>query len=211
MEGKIFAVGDLHGALDRLRALLDKLDVDNERDRLVFLGDYLGRGADSVEVIDFLIELQQSFPHTIFLKGDHEALFRNHRIGLDRISYPINGGGRTLRSYAGAFGSDASTVPPAHDDFFDGLRLLHQTERYLFVHAGIRPQVPLSMQNSWDLLWIRTPFIEDETDFGRRVIFGHTPFSEPLVMFNKIGIDTGAGHGRRLTCVVLPEVEFVSA
>jgi len=94
--------------------------------------------------------------------------------------------------------------------FFNALSLYHQTPDYLFVHAGLRPRVPLEQQETEDLLWIREAFIHSRHDFGKRVIFGHTPFAEPLVAPNKIGIDTGAVYGNRLTCVQLPEVQFFS-
>jgi serine/threonine protein phosphatase 1 len=78
------------------------------------------------------------------------------------------------------------------------------------VHAGMRKKVPLESQKKIDLLWIRDEFIFSDFDFGKRIIFGHTPFKEPLVQTNKIGIDTGAVYGNRLTCVQLPEIKFFS-
>ena len=84
------------------------------------------------------------------------------------------------------------------------------TDDYIFVHAGLRKKVPLESQKKIDLLWMRDEFISTDFDFGKRVIFGHTPFKEPLVQKNKIGIDTGAVYGNRLTCVQLPEIEFYS-
>jgi len=79
------------------------------------------------------------------------------------------------------------------------------------VHAGVRPKIPLDKQKPEEILWIREDFIHSKSDFGKRVIFGHTPFSEPLVQPNKIGIDTGAVYGNLLTCVQLPELVFFSA
>jgi serine/threonine protein phosphatase 1 len=76
------------------------------------------------------------------------------------------------------------------------------------VHAGFRPGVPLPEQTFEDLIWIRDPFIFSPYNFGKRVIFGHTPFSEPLILENKIGLDTGAVYGNKLTCLELPAFEF---
>ncbi|MGD8392201.1 MAG: serine/threonine protein phosphatase, partial [Desulfobacterales bacterium] len=90
-------------------------------------------------------------------------------------------------------------------------QMYYQTEDYIFVHAGLREKVPLESQQEVDMLWIRDEFIYSDYDFGRRVVFGHTPFKEPLVQPNKIGIDTGAVYGNQLTCVQLPEMIFFSA
>jgi serine/threonine protein phosphatase 1 len=95
-----------------------------------------------------------------------------------------------------------------HQVFFKGLRLFYETENYLFVHAGLKPKVPLAQQHPGDLLWIRSQFIYSDVDFGKQVVFGHTPFPEPLVQANKIGIDTGAVYGHQLTCVKLPDLVF---
>ena len=80
-----------------------------------------------------------------------------------------------------------------------------------FVHAGLKEALPLEAQLSEDLLWIRDEFIASDHDFGKRVVFGHTPFNNPLVKPNKIGVDTGAVYGNRLTCVKLPEMVFFHA
>ena len=129
--------------------------------------------------------------------------------GSDRFSYLANGGQKTLDQYLNRNkGYDSYPIPPEHLDFFKSLVLFYQTEDYIFVHAGLRKKVPLEMQDPNDILWIRNDFILSNYDFGKRVIFGHTPFSEPLVQTNKIGIDTGAVYGNKLTCVELPELVF---
>lgn len=210
--GKIFAIGDIHGCYDQLRELMNKIPIEPERDRLLFIGDYIDRGPHSYEVVEYLVDLKRRFPQTVFLKGNHEDMLQNYLAGTDRFTYLLNGGQHTLDSYLShAFNADASPVPRAHLDFFNSLVLYHQTEEYLFVHAGLRRNVALESQDPQDLLWIREEFINTDFDFGRRVIFGHTPFSEPLVMPNKIGIDTGAVYGNRLTCARLPGPEFFSA
>ena len=101
-------------------------------------------------------------------------------------------------------------IPNAHIRFFDKLRLCHETDQYIFVHAGLKSNIPLKDQDQLDMLWIRDEFIYSDFDFGKRVIFGHTPFRQPLVLDNKIGIDTGAVYGNKLTCVELPAVKFYS-
>jgi serine/threonine protein phosphatase 1 len=96
-------------------------------------------------------------------------------------------------------------------EFYKSLRLYYETPHYVFVHAGLKNNVPLTEQKQEDLLWIRRKFIESEHDFGKQIVFGHTPLHEPLLMPNKIGIDTGAVYGNKLTCVRLPELVFYTA
>jgi serine/threonine protein phosphatase 1 len=101
--------------------------------------------------------------------------------------------------------------PKEHLDFFNSLELFYETDNYIFVHAGLREGVPLAEQRSEDLLWIRSRFIKTGYDYGKKIVFGHTPLPDPLVKPNKIGIDTGAVYGNRLTCVELPALRFISA
>lgn len=101
-------------------------------------------------------------------------------------------------------------MPPDHWQFYDTLKLFYETDDYIFVHAGLKPGVALYEQQEEDLLWIRKEFISSDYNFGKRVIFGHTPMRAPYIRENKIGIDTGAVYGNKLTCVVLPEEKFYS-
>lgn len=106
--------------------------------------------------------------------------------------------------------NEANPIPTTHLDFFRDLSIYYETDQYIFVHAGLKANVPLEEQNEWDMLWIRQEFIYSDFDFGKRVIFGHTPFQKPIVLDNKIGIDTGAVYGNKLTCVELPAEKFYS-
>lgn len=212
MKGSLYAIGDIHGCIDRLMALLGKIDADPERDQLVFLGDYIDRGPSSYEVVDRLIELGRRMPNTVFLKGNHEEMFAQYLAGKDRELFLMNGGQATLDSYMRHKSRpDADLVPADHLRFFASLRLYYQAGDYIFVHAGLREALPVEAQLPEDLLWIRDEFIASDHDFGKRVVFGHTPFNNPLVKGNKIGIDTGAVYGNRLTCVQLPEMVFYHA
>jgi serine/threonine protein phosphatase 1 len=209
---KIFVVGDIHGCFDKLRALMDKIPINYAQDQLIFIGDYIDRGPSSVEVVDYLIDLKKRFPGTIFLMGNHEDMLQNYLDGSDRFTYLLNGGQRTLEEYLSRSNNPKTyPVPSEHLEFFNSLCLYYQTEDYIFVHAGLRKKVPLESQEKMDLLWIRDEFIYSDFNFGKRVIFGHTPFKEPLLQSNKIGIDTGAVYGNRLTCIQLPQMEFFSA
>ena len=209
---RIFAVGDIHGCYEKLFALMDKLPVDMARDQLLFIGDYIDRGPSSIEVLDYLIDLKKRSPGIIFLKGNHEDMLQKYLNGSDRFTYLLNSGQQTLDAYLNNKDrSDNYPVPSAHLDFLNTLQMYYQTEDYIFVHAGLREKVPLESQQEFDMLWIRDEFIYSDYNFGRRVVFGHTPFKEPLVQPNKIGIDTGAVYGNQLTCVQLPEMIFFSA
>ena len=212
---KIFAIGDIHGCYDRLKTLMGKIPIDYSRDALVFIGDYIDRGPHPFEVVDFLIKLKNRFPDVIFLKGNHEDMLDKFLNGADRFTYLLNGGQQTLDSYlikpVQSDQSEFFPIPPEHMEFFKSLRLFYETEEFIFVHAGLRPRVPLESQNTEDLLWIRDKFVASKYDFGKRVIFGHTPLKKPLVEPNKIGIDTGAVYGNALTCVQLPDLVFFKA
>lgn len=209
---KIYAIGDIHGCYDKLKALMEKIPIDFARDTLVFIGDYIDRGSHSVEVVDYLIKLKKRVPEVIFLKGNHEDMLDKFIKGADRFTYLLNGGQQTLDSYlTKSVESEFFPIPDDHMEFFKSLRLSYETEEFIFVHAGLRPRVPLENQRTEDLLWIRDKFVGSKYDFGKRVIFGHTPLKQPLVEDNKIGIDTGAVYGNKLTCVQLPDLQFFQA
>jgi serine/threonine protein phosphatase 1 len=85
-----------------------------------------------------------------------------------------------------------------------------ELEDYYIVHAGLRPGIGIRDQSETDRLWIRDSFIFSDYDFGKKIIFGHTPFSFPFIMDNKIGLDTGAVYGNKLTCLEIPSGKFHS-
>jgi len=204
---RTFIIGDIHGCLDMLRDLMDKIDWDPEKDRLIFLGDYIDRGKDSRGVIDYIIGLKKISPNIQCLMGNHEELFLNYINGQDEGSFLYNGGVSTLNSY---FYAGNRVIDSEHIDFMKSLLLMIELDDYYIVHAGMKPGVDIKEQSVKDTLWIREPFIFSDYDFGKRIIFGHTPFSSPLIMDNKIGLDTGAVFGNKLTCLELPAMKFYS-
>ncbi len=207
----IYAIGDIHGCRDHLENLLALVNPDLTAHRLVFIGDYIDRGPDSRGVVECILNLQKTFPpeNIICLMGNHERMFLNFLEGREETFFLINGGAQTLASYPEfAWNQRPRRLPFTHEDFLQRLRLYYETEDYIFVHGGLRPGLPLVAQQEEDLLWIRDEFILSDDDFGKRIIFGHTPFRAPLVLPSKIGIDTGAVYGNRLTCLRLPETEF---
>lgn len=207
-DERIFAVGDIHGCLDHLQQLIRMLPIRKERDRLVFIGDYIDRGFDSQGVVDYVRCLQENLCETVCLMGNHEQMFLDYLEGCNKEMFLYNGGLETLVSYGlhGRKEVSRADLPPGHLTFFQNLWPYYESDEFILVHAGLRPDVPLSKQSLNDLLWIRFEFIKSDYDFGKTVIFGHTPLSKntPFYGTKKVGIDTGAVYGGRLTCLELP-------
>lgn len=195
-QGRLLAVGDIHGCLEQLRALMIQV-APALSDQVVFLGDYVDRGPDSADVIDYLIKFGETFPATVFLRGNHEQMFCDYLDGHDSSAFLINGGLMTLNSYKS---NGQWPIPPSHRIFLETLLDYYETQDYIFVHAGLRPGVPLAQQDSSDLLWIRRDFIASDYDWGKTVVYGHTPLEEPFLTETRMGLDTGCVYGRRLTC-----------
>ncbi len=212
MSGDLYVIGDIHGCLAPLKNLLEHLQPDLHQDRLLFVGDYIDRGPDSRGVVDYILGLKARYPaeNIICLKGNHEVMFLDFLAGKDRQLFLFNGGMNTLEDYWGEdWGKLQELVLPLdHARFYQELRPFYTTEDYILVHGGLKPGVPLEEQVDEDLYWIRGEFIASPEDFGRRVIFGHTPFKQPLVLPNKIGIDTGLVYGNYLSCLKLPQMDF---
>ncbi len=210
-EGKIFVVGDVHGCLEMLKRLIDKIEWNSSNDRLIFIGDYIDRGEDARGVVDFILKLKKDSPLIQCLIGNHEQMFLDYLSGVDSQSFILNGGLPTLRSYnEERLRSEDPLIPSAHLDFFSSLLPMIELEQCYIVHAGFRPNIRIEDQDIIDMIWIRDEFIYSDYDFGEVVIFGHTPFNSPIIMKNKIGIDTGAVYGNCLTCLELPEKKFHS-
>ena len=212
MRGNLYAIGDIHGSLGSLERLMEKINPDLQQDQLLFVGDYIDRGPHSKGVVDYIIHLKNLAPpgQVICLKGNHEAMLLDFLQGREKALFLFNGGQETLLDYWGDgwVANEDLVLPADHQQFYQDLQLFHETADYIFVHGGLKPGVALADQQEEDLLWIRGEFITSQEDFGRRVIFGHTPFKQPLIMPNKIGIDTGAVYGNFLTALKLPEEEF---
>jgi serine/threonine protein phosphatase 1 len=212
---KIFAIGDIHGCLEKLGRLMRKININHQNDTLVFIGDYIDRGESGPEVVDYVIRLRNEYKKVVCLMGNHEQMLACYLDGVDEDRYLINGGRITLHSYGILPLDDIEKrkckIPMNHRLFFESLLPYHETDDYIFVHAGLKPGVPLKEQTIQDLLWIRHEFIGSEDDFGKIVVFGHTPLNNPLISKNMIGIDTGAVYGGKLTCLELPEIKIYQA
>lgn len=217
---RIYAVGDVHGRADLLSDITARIDDDRRRRPIahtveVYLGDYIDRGPDSKAVIDQLA-LRLVENRAVCLRGNHEDLMEGFlRDGSNLEAWLQLGGLQTLASYGVSLRLDAGesaeglrlrlwrAFPRAHELFFQCLRYAYSCGDFLFVHAGIRPAVPLAEQDLRDLLWIRHEFLDSAQDHGKLVVHGHTPVPHPDVRANRINIDTGAWRTGTLTCVAI--------
>ena len=222
---RIYAIGDIHGRADLLVDMIERIDDDLLRRPIehaieVYLGDYLDRGSDSRTVIDILCHrLVQR--NAICLRGNHEAMLEEFLHHPDVIhDWMRLGALSTLTSYGVSISSNTPLMPTelhhafhqrfprTHALFLQCLRNHYTCGDYLFVHAGIRPGVPLEYQVQDDLTWIRNEFLQSTEDHGWMVVHGHTPVTHPQILRNRINIDTGAVFSGTLTCVVLEDASI---
>lgn len=219
----VYAVGDVHGELQLLQRLHGRIQEDAsqrsaKRKVVVHLGDYIDRGMSSKQVLDYLSDDPLPGFEMVHLLGNHDQWFR---VFLDEPdvgpSWLANGGQATLYSYGVAPRSDlegpdrladlhdqlAAAVPERHLAFLDRCQRYHVEGDYAFVHAGIRPGIPLEQQAPDDLMWIREEFLESRANHGVVVVHGHTMVEAPEVLPNRIGIDTGAFATGKMTALVL--------
>ncbi|WP_035245341.1 metallophosphoesterase family protein [Desulfogranum mediterraneum] len=207
---RTIVIGDIHGCLESLNTLLEQLS--DRADTFIFLGDYVDRGPCSREVVERILRLRREHPRVITLQGNHDLMFLHFLEGRDPSMFLRFGGSQTLASYQlqARTAGPAEAIPPDHLHFFRSLPLYYEDQHALYVHAGLQPGCHLSLQRAEWCLWAREEFLATSFDFGKPVIFGHTPFDRPLLAANKIGIDTGAVYGGTLTALLLPERQFIS-
>lgn len=200
----IYAIGDIHGCYDQLLVLLAKIKshAGAQPYRAVFLGDYVDRGPKSREVVNQvrgLVTGSGGFGKWTALRGNHEEIMATTLAGLDRHWWVSNGGGATIKSYEGY---EADMERDAK--WLNSLPTCLETENHFFVHAGCSPRYSLADQPDEVKLWIRN--WEDEGhNFGKHVVYGHTPSSQPLLLNHSSGLDTGACYWGTLTCGVFDE------
>jgi serine/threonine protein phosphatase 1 len=149
----------------------------------------------SREVVQFLIDLKAKRPVDVFcLCGNHEDLLHHLDDPRQIASWLANGGDTTLRSYGMA---SPDELPIDHLKWLLDLPTSFDDGQRLFVHAGIRPGIPLDQQTRRDLLWIREPFLTSGADHGRLIVHGHSPTGDfkPELRRNRVNIDTGVVFG----------------
>lgn len=205
----IYAIGDIHGQATMLEAGLNHIKpLLKADDSVIFLGDYIDRGEDTRRVFRILDTFQRIHWKTIFLQGNHEELFlRAYENPHEEFLWLINGGADTLVSY-GVEDLDGwrDHIPDEDLEFIRNTQMDCDGDHFYFVHAGVVPDGVSDDVVGVDpgrdpRLWIREPFIDSEDDFDKIVVFGHTIQHSglPLVMNNKVGLDTGAVIGGKLS------------
>jgi serine/threonine protein phosphatase 1 len=219
----IYAVGDIHGCSHLLAEVFKKIDADVaarriERATEVFIGDYIDRGPDSYGVIEALSQRRRSRA-SVLLGGNHEAMLGQFLAKPATLPVFLQLGGlTTLLSYGvkptGRLDERAgerlaaefrAALPTNHREVLANLRYSFTSGDYFFVHAGVRPKVPLAKQAVRDFLWIRDDFLLWEESFEKFVVHGHTPVPQPDLQFNRANIDTGAFATGRLTVLAIDE------
>jgi serine/threonine protein phosphatase 1 len=219
---RVYAIGDIHGCLDLLDDLLAQIDADDRsrggaQTQLVFLGDLVDRGPDSAGVVQRLIELVGQRDTVRFILGNHEEIFLRALDGDEEalrlfvriggretaLSYGITERDYERTDYDELLGILREHVPQHHIDFLNGFEDRIEIGDYVFVHAGMRPGVPIEEQRRGDLRWIRSSFLDSDWEFGKLVVHGHSISETAIVRPNRIGIDTGAFGTGRLTALGL--------
>ncbi len=222
MTDPIYVIPDIHGQRAMLGDALARIDADGgARARVVFLGDLVDRGPDSRGVIDTVLAGQAEGRDWVVVKGNHDdyvTRFLEHGDAYASKGHPDLpwtaprlGGDTTLASYgvategremADILADARATIPKAHRDFIAGLPFFHEEDELLFVHAGIRPGVPLTRQSPDDLMWIREPFLSWPAPHPWLVVHGHTALDHPRHYGNRVNLDGGAGWDRPLCAAV---------
>ncbi|MEM8749001.1 MAG: metallophosphoesterase family protein [Pseudomonadota bacterium] len=229
---RLYAIGDIHGCLIELNALLDRIRDDLEQrpveqHRIIFIGDYVDRGPDSKGVITRLIDLRETGQPVQFLRGNHEEKLINAINGmtLEAVDgFARYGGLETLASYGlndlGHLSSSmkkkhlnrltddiAAAVGSEHREFLDNLETSFVEGDYFFCHAGVDPTRSLNDQSEHDLVWMREPFLSHKKRLEKVVVHGHTPRRAVEFRRHRVNVDTGCVYGGTLTALVLEEGE----
>jgi serine/threonine protein phosphatase 1 len=223
-----YAIGDIHGHLDLLRAAHGRIAQDKKTHGdpnapIVHIGDLVDRGPDSRGVIEYLAQGIAAGEPWVVLKGNHDRMFTTFLEDLhaqdpglrDEYSYlhPRIGGAQTLASYGVVNAADrplapvhleaAAAVPQAHRNFLTSRPTSFAHGGTMFVHAGVRPGVSMADQTEDDLLWIRNDFLDYRGDFPWLLVHGHTALDAAVHYGNRVNIDSSAAYGGPLTAVAI--------
>lgn len=223
---RIYAIGDVHGRLDLLQQLLGMIEADDaarepSETHIIMLGDLIDRGPDSAGIVDLFLNRPPAFATVHQLMGNHEEMLLNLIDGPSEeaiVHFLRYGGRETFESYGVPQimldlpdrhppSALLDHIPAAHRAFFRSMGDAIRVGDYLFVHAGVRPDVPLEEQAPSDVRWIRKPFLESDADHGVMVVHGHTISAAPDIRRNRIGIDTGAYASGVLTALGIEQGE----
>jgi serine/threonine protein phosphatase 1 len=206
-----YAIPDLHGRVDLLKLAVARI-VDHSvgrKAKIVTLGDYVDRGPQSAEILDFLINWPAQYPPLFPLKGNHEAMMWATCRGHAQFEWWIqNGGGQTLESYGldPKNPAELERVAEAHLQFISDLPLIHVDRHRVFVHAGVDPALSLEQQSERVLLWKRYPQQSKEGHGARHVVHGHDADpSGPVVTSGRTNLDSLAWKMGRLVVGVFDD------
>jgi serine/threonine protein phosphatase 1 len=217
MSRRLLAIGDIHGCFDHFRELVEEKIRMRKDDRLILLGDYIDRGYQSREVIDYIIDLQENGFDLIPLIGNHESLMLGS-IGSEQSSnnWFMNGGYETLLS----FGIESvKELNPKYLRFLKSLLYYYIQDQYIFVHAGFNDEINDPFEDKYQMIWSRRESYSNPVFKDKIIIHGHTPIpfshcrEEAVSDRNVINIDTGcvynewSGYGR-LTAIELFTMEL---
>lgn len=198
MTGRTFAIGDIHGCHVALDVLLENLQLTGD-DTVIIVGDAVDRGPGTKQTLDTLLELEQRCKLR-YIRGNHEKMMLDGLAGgnLER-TWLQYGGQEALESYGGEY----DMVPAEHIRFMDASLKYWETESDIFVHASLKPEVPLPQQTGEWLRWQRFTSLETPHPSGKRVVCGHTPQTSGLPTKTEgwICLDTWAYHGLYLSCI----------
>ena len=209
---RTIVIGDVHGCYNELKEMIKILETEGEYkkgiDKLVFLGDYIDRGDNSRQVIEFIRNLQMENDNVIALMGNHEDMLLDY-IDNNNEDWLWNGCRSTIDSYEGF-----------DEQFFEDIQWIrtlpvyHEDEHCVYVHAGINPYKPMEEQDSFNMMWVRNEFIYNGKEYHKKVIFGHTPTAnlseewKPVRTYaGNIDIDTGCVYGGALTALIIDDGE----
>lgn len=195
---RTFAIGDVHGEVRLLMHMLELLAIRPE-DTLVFLGDCMDRGEDSLATIQMILRVKQRHRAVVCLRGNHEDSWLAHWNGK------YFDGPSALDAGGGMWEKCGGRVPAVIGRWLETTRIDFEDAHAIYVHAGLLPGHPCSGTPDLLKMWGPKGFLDSDYDWGKPVIFGHWRLRQPLVQANKIGIDTGAYESGILTAVCLPD------
>ena len=203
-KSNTFILSDIHGCRSELNVLLDYILANFSDPEFIFLGDYVDRGKDSRGVVEDLLQLARNYKCE-FLMGNHENMLLDRTLGINAFGdrWDRNGNDATISSYG-----NLSNIMRIHGDFYNNLKPYYELDDFIFVHGGLEPGKPLEQQEIQTMIWIRNDFIYSDYDFGKIVIYGHTPSFPIRITFKKICVDTGCVYGENLTALSLGNFEY---
>ena len=218
----IYAIGDIHGRSDCLRTVHRRIDHDKSTLKPtcntleIYVGDFIDRGPNSYGVIEMILARARNTV-IVCLKGNHERMMEAYLAGeLAFEHWKSMGGLEALLSYdidplllrhggSTLLTTVRTSVPDQHKKFLEKTLPYLKLGNYCFVHAGLRPDVPLERQKLHDLTFIREEFLKYTGNFGCIVVHGHSPRPQVEFKRNRINLDTGAYATNILSLIRIDE------